>query len=451
VAVSDGAVTECRLPALGSSVAWSPDGDRLAAGAADGRIFVCRPDAPRAAPLVLEGHNGRVVNLAFHPHEDILVSAGWDQKVRLWDLTHPSAAVRTLFSYSYQALEFSADGCSLGLGRDGTRTWVWEVLLPAVGHTVVRAGQLWGSALSPDGRLLAGMGESGLHLWDVREDGRPVPIPLGPALGNGGRRVWFAPDGRSLITGTALGVTRYALARTEGAHAPTLRPEQWWPGVGIDHWWSRDRALLAVVPEHRVVTVYEWPGWKERFTVHHAGRLEYLSFSPGNRWLAGGAWQRPNVKVWDAATGVEVIHLKTAPTARPLFSPDGRWLVIGTGAAYQFHETGTWKSGLRIAREDCGSMPATGAFSPDGETFAGWSRPGVVTLFDSRSGREQVSLPITARTGSFDTHGELQFAAGGSKLLVVADGRHIQVWNIADLRARLAAVALDWERPDLAR
>ena len=101
--------------------------------------------------------------------------------------------------------------------------------------------------------------------------------------------MWFAPDGRSLTAGTTFGVAQYAIV--EERQPPALRAERRWLVAGIDYWWSPDRSLLAVVPEQRAADVYEWPGWKKRFTVRHAGRLEYLSFSPDNRWLAGGAWK----------------------------------------------------------------------------------------------------------------------------------------------------------------
>jgi WD40 repeat protein len=295
------------------------------------------------------------------------------------------------------------------------------------------------------------MGLTGLHLWELRPGAPPRAVPLDTAT-TWGRRVWFAPDGQSLTVGTGLGVVEYALRVGDDGRPRLSRSRRWWTTMGVDHWWSPDRTLLAVVPEKRYADVYEWPAeQKPRFTVRHLDRLEYLSFTPDNRLLAGGAWQRPDVKVWDAKTGNVVTTFKTVPTARPIFSPDGRWLVIGTGAAYQFHETDTWKPGLRIAREDCGHNPATGAFTPDGATFAAWSRPGVVTLFDTRDGRELVSLPVTARTGSFDTHGELQFTHDGRKLLVVADMRHVQVWDIADLRGQLATVGLDWESAPAAK
>ncbi len=135
----------------------------------------------------MSGFQAQVVAVAFHPHDDIVVSGSWDQMIRVWDLTNPTVPVRTVFSSGYQVLEFTADGRSLGLGRAGNRVWVWEVLLPAIGHPVVRADKLWGSAVSPDGRWLAGMGGAGLFLWDMQADARPVPIPLDFVAGEGRR------------------------------------------------------------------------------------------------------------------------------------------------------------------------------------------------------------------------------------------------------------------------
>ncbi len=240
------------------------------------------------------------------------------------------------------------------------------------------------------------------------------------------------------------GVFRYAFGLDVDGKPQLVPSGLWLEPKGVDHFWSDDRTLLAAVPKQGLADVYECATTHKRFHVEHTAILEYMAFSPDNRFLAGGAWKYPDVKVWNAATKAAIVTLTTIPTARPVFSPDGRWLVIGTGASYQFHSTDTWEPGLSIPRRDCGQTAGTAAFSPDGSTFAGWSRPGVVTLSNPRDGRELVSLPITARTGSSDTHGELKFSPDGRKLFVVADGRHIQVWDIAALREQLAAVGLDW-------
>ena len=39
---------------------------------------------PSAVPQLLEGHQGRVYSVAWHPHEPLLASGGADGSLRLW-------------------------------------------------------------------------------------------------------------------------------------------------------------------------------------------------------------------------------------------------------------------------------------------------------------------------------------------------------------------------------
>src|SRR5205085_11884685 len=73
-----------------NSLAFSPDGHRLAVGAADGAVRIL-DGTPLAGPgdagqaLTLEGHGDAVVGLAYSPDGRWIVSASRDGTAKVWD------------------------------------------------------------------------------------------------------------------------------------------------------------------------------------------------------------------------------------------------------------------------------------------------------------------------------------------------------------------------------
>ncbi|HVK08081.1 MAG TPA: WD40 repeat domain-containing serine/threonine protein kinase, partial [Gemmataceae bacterium] len=162
------------FPTAVECAAWAPDGVRIAAGGADGSVFVASCLEPFTPPEKIGTHAGMVRQVTFHPHQDLVASSAWDETVRLWDLARPVWPAREAHGLSYGALEFSTDGRHLGLGVAPNRVWVWELLGPTTGERVFesRWKNVWGAALSPDGAQLVAIGERGLEVWDARTPGR---------------------------------------------------------------------------------------------------------------------------------------------------------------------------------------------------------------------------------------------------------------------------------------
>ncbi len=65
-------------------VAWSPDGSRLAAVGASREVAVC--DAELGNRLKLTGHSGHVLAVTFVADANVLVTAGVDRSLRVWDV-----------------------------------------------------------------------------------------------------------------------------------------------------------------------------------------------------------------------------------------------------------------------------------------------------------------------------------------------------------------------------
>jgi WD40 repeat protein len=73
-----------------SSVAFSPDGKRLASGSEDWTVQVWDVVEGRAA-LTLRGHTGRVLDVVFSADGTRLASASEDGTIRVWDARLKSA------------------------------------------------------------------------------------------------------------------------------------------------------------------------------------------------------------------------------------------------------------------------------------------------------------------------------------------------------------------------
>ncbi|WP_157740093.1 WD40 domain-containing protein [Micromonospora narathiwatensis] len=94
VALRDGSVHlagvdgNVRLDGEAESLAWSPDGSRLAAGCKDNTVWVWHIRT-RSSAGVLRGHADWVGALAWSPSGRYLASGSDDRTVRIWDIEHP--------------------------------------------------------------------------------------------------------------------------------------------------------------------------------------------------------------------------------------------------------------------------------------------------------------------------------------------------------------------------
>lgn len=438
-------VTEFSDPEGVTCLAWHPDSRQLLTGSGTGAVRVW--DTLSGSHRTLTGHRSWIHGLALHPRGDVAASQSWDETTKLWDL----AAERPLLSTEEgHALEFDTDGKWLGFRHNAHQHGAWPVAVSRVFRALRRTDAAWSRGsidFSPDGRLLIWTDPTGVWRQDLRTGwyARRTRPDVAEAR--------FSADGKWLVLAGAAGLERWGIRQESdrGLGGMELVGEPECVGthrfgmyrcqiggsdaglwMGVERWSGPKSYRVLLQPVEGEARVVESPT-----TLNIAS----IALSRDGRWLALGH-QKGAAFVFDPATGGIVHHWPELEPACVGFTPDGTWLVTGTGQRYQAWRPGTWQPGWTLPRENAGSVGGLVAFANDGRTMAVLKSLGTMELLDWRTGEIFASLTPPRPQEVFSA----AFSPDGGLFAVLGDSE-IQIWDLGQLRTELASLGLDWSPP----
>jgi hypothetical protein len=155
------------------SVAWSPDGARLATASPDGTAKIWDAAVGREL-LTLKGFGGLIFSVAWSPDGARLATGtgSYDGAARVWD----AAVGRELLTLKghtglVESVSWSPDGARLATASSDGTAKVWDAaggreLLTLHGQTGVVC---WSVSWSPDGRRLATRGSDGVRVLEAAD------------------------------------------------------------------------------------------------------------------------------------------------------------------------------------------------------------------------------------------------------------------------------------------
>lgn len=325
--------------------AW-PDGSELSASIGrlrflddDRRLLFARADrayswefASDPSPLPYQGHSARASSVAFTPDGSRLAVGSWDDTAGVWDLvsglrTHRLAAARG----DVRALDFSPDGGILALAsRDGVAR-LWDTL----------AGELLHEIRHDDPPVP----DKGLRPVEIAADGDTILT----GSDTGSVKIWRRSDGLEAPLAT-YGDEHPAWAATfvGGDDDRVLMASH----TRLQLWdWRRDRieqsvetghrnaiVQLRVRPQRDLAVATSWDGTASLWSVpdlrevarirDDGGGILSAAFSPDGRTLVTGSWDGV-VRLWDAASGAPLGRLgeHDGGVLGIAFSPQGDYVV----------------------------------------------------------------------------------------------------------------------------
>jgi WD40 repeat protein/serine/threonine protein kinase len=442
-----------------------------------------------------------VWGLAVSPDGRLLATGRHDGTLTIWDVE----TEREIGTYrgqprpiprwrSVSGLAFSADGRQLLALEPGGRTLtVWDATRGAESRTLGNGVALH-AACSPDGRLVAAaaqvgmlgaqfatVGQHGTVLWGT-ETGQElmkfVEKPEWP------QAVAFSPDGTivaaAVAQGLETGMVKLFDVRAEKLLRTLPDPAQG-PAAPCDAVaWSPDGTRIASGAQDRVVRMWDAATGRQLWEGKgHSGTISAVAFSHDGRRLtsaSGGILRNrpippprgvplwpvdvekdiPDLKVWDAATGEEVLSLSLPKKTRALaISPDGEVVAaafgpstlsfatgqtpgVGAGAVYaDVLEPRDADSTVRLYRVATGqemvslkghTRPCWGvAFSPDGRRLVTAGGDETVKLWDAQTGEEILTIGRHPRLVT-----SVAFSPDGHKI-VSASWVDVRVWDATPL------------------
>lgn len=380
-----------------TSVAFSPDGLRLATGGgwdSKARIWDI---AAREEILTLEGHEDSVFSIAFQPDGAHLATASKDGTVRLWDIARGSEVMRIGGDTDeVDSVAFSPDGSCIATGNKAGGVWLWDLPEGREPHCLSIFGSPVSSiSFSANGsRLTAGF-ESSALVWDHAADRELSSHEL---IGDLVFAVALSPCGATLATvGTGGTVilwnveTAQETARFAAHETPELEEsyDDWVHCVAF----SPDGTILATGGEDGTAQLWDvQTGARIRWLEAHGPcRLGIRKGVRGVAFSADGTRLATCgvdglTRLWNIATGDEILQLKSSwqEVYSVAFSPDGTRLATGeddgSGGIARLWDLATGKELARLAghKEEVVSV----AFSPDGTRIATAGDDGTVRLWN---------------------------------------------------------------------
>ncbi|KAJ5937286.1 hypothetical protein N7454_004941 [Penicillium verhagenii] len=410
------------------SIAWSPDGSRLASASDDKTAKIWDPVTGQSTTL--KGHSGYVRSVAWSPDGSRLASASDDKTARIWDPT-TSQILSILQGHSglVSSIVWSPDGTQLASGSVDKIARIWDL---ATGQSITLKGHSgWVTSVtwSPDGhRLVSGSEDKIIIVWDPAT-GQTISTLIGHD--DSVRSVAWSPDGTQLASGSDDKTARiWDLATGQSI---TLKGHS---GPVWSIAWSPDGRRLASASDDKTARIWDLATGQIISTLEgHSGSVNSVTWSPDGDQVASASIDK-TARIWDLATSQSMSPLGySASVSLAIWSPDGSQLA---SSAHKIARIWNPATGQSITLEGHCELVTSIAWSPDGSRLASASVDRTARIWD----------PATSQSITLEGHRyrvtSIAWSPDGHRLASGSFDKTARIWDLATGQSITLKGHTDW-------
>lgn len=401
-----------------TSVAYSPDGQRLATASDDGVVKIWNARTGQWL-FDISNRSTKCEYVVFRADgQQILTQSITRRTATIWD-THTGRKVDERHAAEGQQI--------IVVPRSSSH---WSVLEQGEESVIVRdmntqqvllrfneRSRILQAAYRPDGQHLALKTERGTQVHDATRGHQlwhfaDVSIMLGA--------ITYSPDGRWVISSTNTSnatlwdATTGALHLALKVHSPITQSASFSP----------DGRRIVTNSQERVAIVWDVATGQRLLDLKgHTDQVISVAYSPDGQRIVTGSLDG-TAKVWDATSGCPAGVYRESASAilSATYSPDGRWIATRDGN----NTIGVWDSTTRQsiwALREHPSLISSVEFSPDGRHLltASWDK--TVSVWDAMTGAKCLTLKDHASAVR-----QAAYSPDGHRI-VSTNGNVASIWN----------------------
>lgn len=420
------------------SVAYSPDGTRVAVGCGDNTVRILNAHDGTLLVEPLQGHTDTVYSVAFSPDGKLLASGSRDNTIRVWNAYNGTLTAGPMQDHtgSVMSVSFSPDGKRLVSGSYDHTIRIWNaadgtlLLGPLEGH----GGDVNCVTYSPDGTLIASASDDQtIRMWKSH-DGTPT---LSPFEGHTSlvRSVSFTPDGSRLVSGSD-DTTIRVWNTSDGSLA--TNPLEGHTSIVMSVAVSSDGTRVASGSSDHTVRVWNVDDGTLAAGpfIGHTREICSVAFSPDGTRVISGSWDA-SIRVWNVCDGLvpPSIPFKdhmSKLNSTVLTSCSSRILSNASEGSIWAWNVGTTEINPVFYR-DRTSLQVLFPSSPAGDRIVTCADDHSIEVSDSNDFSRLIG-PLSGHTKPITSSG---FSADCGMLATGSEDQTIRVWNLS--KAELAA------------